>query len=135
MIQRIQSLYLIIAVLLIGGVFFTPLFDRLLEDPAGWILSAFVAATAFSAILSIWVIALFANRPAQIKWLAKTMIFQIIAIATGIAVFFTLGNIGSNLIGEASAVAMLGIALVLQYLARQAIIKDEKLVKSIDRIR
>jgi hypothetical protein len=134
-IQRIQSLYLIIAVLLIGGVFFTPLFDRLLEDPAAWILSAFVAATAFSAVISIWVITLFANRPAQIKWLAKVMIFQIIAIAMAVAVFFTLGNIGSNLIGEASAVAMLTLALVLQYLARQAIIKDEKLVKSIDRIR
>jgi hypothetical protein len=134
-IQRIQTLYLAIAVLLIAGVYFTPLFDRLLEDPAGWILSAFAAATGFSILLSIWVIILFKNRPSQVKWLAKTMIFQIIAIATGVAVFFTLGNIGSNLLGEALGVAMLTLALAMQFIARQAIVKDEKLVKSIDRIR
>ena len=135
MIQRIQSLYLIIAVLLTLGVFLTPLSTRIFEDPAGWILSGFIAACAFAVALSLYSIFRFSDRVDQVKWINKSMIFQLIAIGVGVAVFFTLGNIGTALMGEALGVALLVIALVLQFLARKGVIADEKLVKSIDRIR
>ncbi|MCC5926923.1 MAG: DUF4293 family protein [Bacteroidetes bacterium] len=135
MIQRIQSLYLLIAALLTLATFLTPLRERLFADPAAWILSAFIAATVFSAALSLYSIFRFNNRPDQVKWINKAMIFQLIAIGVSVAVFFTLGPVGSALIGEASAVALLVVALVLQYLARRGVEADEKLVKSIDRIR
>lgn len=134
-IQRIQSLYLLIAALLTLATFLTPLRERLFADPAAWILSAFIAATVFSAALSLYSIFRFNNRPDQVKWINKAMIFQLIAIGVSVAVFFTLGPVGSALIGEASAVALLVVALVLQYLARRGVEADEKLVKSIDRIR
>lgn len=135
MIQRIQSLYLLLAALFTLGVFLTPLRYRLLEDPAAWILSAFIAAAVFSATLTVFAIFKFSDRPDQTKWINKAMIFQIIAIGVGIAVFFTLGPVGTALMGEAAGVVMLVLALILQFLARQAVIADEKLVKSIDRIR
>ncbi|KPP96414.1 MAG: protein of unknown function containing DUF4293 domain [Bacteroidetes bacterium HLUCCA01] len=135
MIQRIQSLYLLLAALLTAATFLTPLRDRLLEDPAAWILSAYVAATVFSAALTVFSILKFADRPDQARWINKAMIFQVISVGVGVAVFFTLGDIGSAQLGEALAVGLLGIALVLQFLARRAVLADEKLVKSIDRIR
>jgi hypothetical protein len=134
-IQRIQSLYLLIAALLTLGTFLTPLRDRLFADPAAWILSAFIAATVFAAALSVFSVFKFSNRPDQVKWINKAMIFQLIAIGVSVAVFFTLGPVGSALLGEAIAVALLVFALVLQLLARKGVEADEKLVKSIDRIR
>lgn len=135
MIQRIQTLYLLVAVLITGGAFFTPLFDRFLADPSAWVVSAFVTASVFSAGISIWSILLFKDRPNQTKKISRAMIFQIIAIGSAVGVFFTSGNLGSNLMGEAIGVALISLALILQYLARAAVLKDEELVKSIDRIR
>jgi hypothetical protein len=134
-IQRIQTIYLILAVVVTVAVFFTDLFQRLLEDPAAWILSGFVAAVAFSSVLTLWSIFKFANRPAQSAMVAKALTFQIIAIGFGVAVFFTLGSLSSAQLGEFVGVIFLVSAFLMQFLARIAIDKDEKLVKSIDRIR
>lgn len=135
MIQRIQSLYLLLAILLTLATFLTPLRDRLFADPAAWILSAFIAATVFASALSGYSIFRFSNRPDQVKWINKAMIFQLIAIGVSVAVFFTLGPVGTSLAGEALAVVLLVLGLVFQLLARRGVEADEKLVKSIDRIR
>lgn len=135
MIQRIQTVYLILAVLLTISVVFTALFDRLLEDPQAWILSAFIAAVVFSVGISIWSVFKFTDRPAQAATVSKAMVFQLIAMGVGVAVFFTMGPINSGDIGEFMGVGLLSVGLLFQLLARIAILKDEKLVKSMDRIR
>jgi signal transduction histidine kinase len=134
-IQRIQSAYLLLAALVTLAVYVTPLRDRIFEDPAAWIMSAFIAATVFSSALSLFSIFRFSNRPDQARWIGRAMIFQVIAIGVGVAVFFTLGEIGMVLMGEAIAVGLLVLGLVFQLLARRSVWADEKLVKSIDRIR
>jgi hypothetical protein len=133
-IQRIQTVYLIFAILLTLATLLTPLFDQLLADPAAWILSGFIAAIGFSIVLSGWGIMRFKDRTAQASTVGKAMIFQLIAFGVSVAVVFTPGAI-ENVVTFASGSALLFFALVLQLLARAAIIKDEKLVKSMDRIR
>lgn len=135
MIQRIQTVYLLLAILLTTGTFFTPLFDRLIEDPAMWIFSAYLAASVFAMGLTGWAIFKFADRPSQVATVNKAIIFQLITIGISIAVFFTIGPIGSDNLGEFFAVGMLVLAFILQILGRFSILKDEKLVKSMDRIR
>ncbi len=135
MIQRIQTVYLFLAILLTTGTFFTPLFDRLIEDPAAWIFSAYIAASVLTIGLTAWSIFRFLDRHAQVSTVNKAIIFQTITIGVGVAVFFTIGPIRIGEIGELFAVGMLFLALVLQILARASILKDEKLVKSMDRIR
>ena len=135
MIQRIQTVYLFLAILLTTGTFFTPLFDRLIEDPAAWIFSAYIAAPVLTIGLTAWSIFRFLDRHAQVSTVNKAIIFQTITIGVGVAVFFTIGPIRIGEIGELFAVGMLFLALVLQILARASILKDEKLVKSMDRIR
>lgn len=66
---------------------------------------------------------------------AKAIIFQIITIGVGVAVFFTIGSLNSASISEFVGVFLLFMGLIMQFLARLAIEKDEKLVNSIDRIR
>jgi len=133
-IQRIQTVYLILAILLTLATLLTPLFDQLLADPAAWILSGFIAAIGFSIVLSVWSILRFNDRPAQAATVGKVMIFQLIAFGISVAVVFTPGDI-DNIVSFASGSALLFIALILQVLARTAILKDEKLVQSMDRIR
>lgn len=134
MIQRIQTVYLILAILLTLATLLTPLFNQLLADPAAWILSGFVAAIGFSIVLSAWSIMRFKDRPAQATTVGKAMIFQLIAFGVSVAVVFTPGAL-ENVVSYASGSALLFVALILQVLARAAIMKDEKLVQSIDRIR
>jgi ACR3 family arsenite efflux pump ArsB len=134
-IQRIQTIYLGLAVIFTTAVFFTDLFNRILEDPAAWIFSAFVAAAVFSMVLSVWSIFKYTNRPAQSAMVAKALTFQIISIGVGVAVFFTLGSFSTAQIGEFVGVFFLVIGLLMQILARHSIEKDEKLVKSTERIR
>jgi hypothetical protein len=67
---------------------------------------------------------------------AKAMIFQIITIGVGVAVFFTIGSLNYGTVSaNLSAYSLLFMGLSMQFLARMAIEKDEKLVNSIDRIR
>jgi hypothetical protein len=135
LLQRIQTLFLAIAVLLNIGFFFTPLFERVLEDPSGWFRSAIFTAVGLAAIISAISIFMYKNRTSQLRWVRNAMIFEIIAAATATGVFFTLGRIGSHLTGEATGLGLLLLALLFQLLAASGIRKDERLVRSMDRIR
>jgi hypothetical protein len=135
LIQRIQTIFLTLALLLNIAFFFTPLFERVLEDPSGWFRSAILTAIGLAAILSAASIFMFKNRIRQMRWVKNAMIFQILASGTGVGVFFTLGRIGTHLTGEAAGLAFLILAVLFQLLANASIKKDERLVKSIDRIR
>lgn len=134
-IQRIQTVYLVLSVLLLAGVFFTELFDRVLADPQGWIMSGFVAAIAFSASFSGWAVTQYRNRPKQASATFKAVLFTLIGLGAGVAVFFTMGPINSTHFGELLGVVLLTLAALFQMLARRSILKDEELVKSVDRLR
>lgn len=104
-------------------------------DPSGWLSNGLIAALLFSMVLSLYAIFLFRNRPNQMRWVKRAMLFQVIALGMNIGIFFTVGRIGMNLMTEALSVGLLMLAFILQYLALHFIDKDEKLVQSMDRIR
>jgi len=134
-IQRIQSLYLIMAIVVNGLFFFTPLFYRALADPAAWISSGLFSALFLSAAVSLYSLFRFRNRPLQIRWIHRAMIFQVLGVGFGSGVLFTLGSLGRY---EWRGILSLGLLLlvwIMQVLAVRAIDRDEKLVKSMDRIR
>ncbi len=134
-IQRIQTVFLLLVLPVNIGFYFTPMFSHAMQDPSGWLSNGLIAALLFSMALSVYAVFLFRNRPNQMRWLKRAMLFQLIAIGMNIGIFFTVGRIGMNLLTEVFSVGLLVLALVFQYLALHYIDKDEKLVKSIDRIR
>lgn len=135
MIQRIQTIFLLL-VLPVNALFvFTPMFPHAMQDPGGWLSNGLIAALAFSLLLSAYSIFLFRNRLNQIRWVARAMLFQVIAIGMVGGIFFTVGRIGMNLLSEAFSAGLLILGLLFQYLALYFIRKDEQLVKSMDRIR
>jgi len=136
MIQRIQSVYLLIAALLAGVL---PLILSLWTNNDGleifaknelWISIAFFA----SAALALIAIFLFKNRQNQFVLNRLNMILNLFLLG-----FFVYRSL--NLSGEVSTsekgIGMLipVFSIVFLVLANRAIQKDENLVKSVDRLR
>ncbi|AXI99983.1 protein of unknown function (DUF4293) [Cyclonatronum proteinivorum] len=135
MIQRIQTVYLALAILLNILFFFTPLYNEARFDPSGWLLPFLTAATAFAALISLYSIFLYKKRERQIQVVSYACLFQVIAMGSAGGVFMSMGRLGYDMVPELLGVIMLLVALTLQFLAIKGIKKDSALIRSIDRIR
>lgn len=135
MIQRIQSVFLLLAAILNGSVFFNALYSHAMDDPQAWIGIGFAVTLVLAALAPIGCIAFYKNRENQVKWVTRSLILQLIALGYGIGIFISLGGFGTFLWDEAVGLAMLVIALLSQIYARKKIKDDIELVKSMDRIR
>lgn len=137
MIQRIQTIYLLLAFVITGVLpYFIPLWT--LSDGKEYLFmhsQAYVVAFSLSTTLSIISIISFKKRQNQFVINRLNMILNLILL--GLFVYRSL-----NLSGETLAVSEKGIgmflpivAIVLLVFANKAIKKDEDLVKSVDRLR
>ena len=139
MIQRVQSVYLILTTIVSAVLFLIPVFADPIADPARnfliqdnallLILNILIGGMAFISIF------LFKNRKLQIKAcrLCLMLIFALIAL-----LFFTSDTISNTLNHKVSfkAGAYLPlIQIVLVFLAQRGIAKDEEFVRSADRLR
>jgi len=154
MIQRIQTVYLLIAEILIGALFFVPFAEIAGKegsiyrfDIKGIYLEGvqkseiiysslpLVLLWAVSLILILITIFLYKNRILQMK-ISTINIF--ILLGLGGLIFYYVWSGAKLLMGVYSLTIYLVfpvIAAILIYLAIRAISKDEELVRSIDRIR
>lgn len=135
MLQRPQTIFLLLSALSSLAVYFTPVYDKAMQDPQLWIVYGLAIGLAIPIILSIFSIFKYSDRKNQIKWIKVAMLFQLAGIGFAVGVLFSLGGIGTYLWDEAlgSGLALLG--LFFQGLAIRFIKKDLELVRSIDRIR
>lgn len=154
MIQRIQTVYLLIAEILIGALFFVPFAEIAGKegsiyrfDIKGIYLEGvqkseiiysslpLVLLWAVSLILILITIFLYKNRILQMR-ISTINIF--ILLGLGGLIFYYVWSGAKLLMGVYSLTIYLVfpvIAAILIYLANRAISKDELLVRSIDRIR
>jgi hypothetical protein len=137
MIQRIQTIYLLLTFVITGVLpYFIPLWT--MSDGKQYLFmhsQAYVVAFGLSTTLSIISIILFKKRQNQFVINRLNIILNLILL--GLFVYRSL-----NLSGETIDVSEKGIgmflpivAIVLLVLANKAIKKDEDLVKSVDRLR
>ncbi|MFS4448284.1 DUF4293 domain-containing protein [Maribacter sp. 2307UL18-2] len=136
MIQRIQSVYLLLVALFTGvGPFMAYLW---LDTQGGefyaqnelWISIAFYAA----AVLALVTIFLFKNRQNQFVMNRLNMILQLFLL--GFFVYRSLNLSGETLVSEKGIGMLIPVfSIVFLVLANRAIKKDEDLVKSVDRLR
>ena len=154
MIQRIQTVYLLIAEILIGALFFVPFAEIAgkegsiyRSDIKGIYLEGvqkseiiysslpLVLLWAVSLILILVTILLYKNRILQMR-ISTINIF--ILLGLGGLIYYYVWSGAKLLMGVYSLTIYLVfpvIAAILIYLAIRAISKDELLVRSIDRIR
>jgi len=147
MIQRIQSLYLLISVILVAFLMVLP-FGEILADGLIYQFSiqgvlldnvinksgvALAVLVGISIVLHCYAILNFKNRTRQIK-VVVVSILGLLAVV-GMFYYFTYFSFnGSKVSFKMGAVFPL-VAIILDYLAIRAIGKDEALIRSIDRIR
>lgn len=137
MIQRIQTIYLLLTFLITGVLlFFIPLWT-LNTGKAFYFMQdqVYTVLLGLSTMLTVFSIISYKKRQNQFVMGRLNIILNLILL--GLFVYRSL-----NLSGEAVAVSEKGIgmflpivAIVLLVLANKAIKKDEDLVKSVDRLR
>ena len=113
MIQRLQSVYMLLAAIALAVCF---VFDEDMR-PSG--------LTLCLAVVSFFNIFLYKNRVRQARVCLGVMLAGI--------VYYIFLAIRQPLLGWYSALPM--VAVLLLFMARKRIVKDEKLVRSLDRIR
>lgn len=147
MIQRIQTIYLLIAAILMAVTAFSPilslnegmtLFSYGIKQANEVIKPTWgiVSMAGLSALLSFITIFMFKNRKKQAKMVlisALIVVFYFVTAVVYLASYLNKFTEGINTVMYGIIFPI--IALVLLLLAFKGINKDEKLVRSLDRIR
>ena len=144
MIQRIQSIYLLIATVLSGGLIFplnlwiteqgTEFFalDSLSSD--NLVLASVFVLFMASSLLTL--ITIFQFKKRQLQFVLGRLTILINFILVGILVYFAQNLSGEMQVSEKGIGLLIPIfTIVFVALANKAIKKDEELVKSVDRLR
>ena len=136
MIQRIQTVYLLV-VILISGIL--PFWVNLWSDASGNEIFAkneiFISIAFYaSSVLALIAMVLFKKRKNQFVMNRLNLIFNLFLL--GFFVYRSLNLSGETMVSE-KGIGMLipVISIVFLVLANRAIKKDEDLIKSVDRLR
>lgn len=147
MIQRIQTIFILVAGLLTGSLYVQKFADIIVNDELH-IFNAFgilknqelisngLPITLFIGIITLLhfvAIFLFKKRILQMRILGFTMILLLGLF--GMFFYFTYASFEEVKVAFKVAVALPVVCVILDWLAIRAIGKDEALVRSLDRIR
>lgn len=150
MIQRIQTVYILVATILATLMLFLP-WVTYYSDATSLVFSVFgddstatksanmLVSIAVSIVLTAVSLFMYSNRKKQMKLVRFAMIFNVLTfINFGVLHYINIDSITAE--GELSmsygiAPALVLVNLVLLWLANKAIKKDDDLVKSVDRLR
>lgn len=136
MIQRIQTLYIVIAVLFIisARIWFPVVLNEngiTIMDVNEPLVIGLMAVAALAALLALFN---YKNRPRQIILNRSSMLLQIILL--GVFAYRSLTLSGEIQFSEKGiGVIFPIISIVFLWMANKAIKRDEDLVKSVDRLR
>ncbi len=136
MIQRIQTIYLLLAAATSGGLIF--LVSLWVDGEGNEVVAmdenVYFGAFVASAIISIVAIFLYKNR--QLQTVINRLNLMLNLILLGVFVYRALTMSGATAVAEKGIGMFIPIlSIVLIVLANKAIRKDEQLVKSADRLR
>lgn len=141
MIQRIQTVWLLLAVVCGFGMTKIPLFSATLPDTTTRELIATESLLLFAIVIVIAALALvtiflFKNRPLQLKLTIFGIIASIGVIALEVYEIGQFKVANAIISGTYQWGGLLPIfMLIFFFLAARGIYKDQKLVKSLDRLR
>ncbi|WP_297087788.1 DUF4293 domain-containing protein [uncultured Draconibacterium sp.] len=147
MIQRIQTLFILVAGMLIGSLYVQKFADIIVNDELH-IFNAFgifkdeellhsglplMILIGIIAVLHLVALFLFKKRILQIRIIGFSMLLML--GLSGLFFYFTYASFEEAKVAFKVAVALPVVAIILDWLAIRAIGKDEALVRSLDRIR
>lgn len=149
MIQRIQTLYLLVVAALMAVTLFAPLawfgmegqqltlYAFALKSSAGEIVRPPIwtgLLLALSCVLPLVVIFLYKRRMLQLRLCVVEMVL-LVGCVIMLAVAYFWGHADTEFQGMKPAIILPIISLIFAFLAAKAIFRDELLVRSLNRIR
>lgn len=136
MIQRIQTLYLIISALIIAGLY---VWFPLIQDSEGVTVIDKSEPLVFVLIfvsLALAIISILSFKKRQLQFVLNRLNIISNFVLLGVFVYRSLKVSGETLVSEKGIGVLLPIiSIVFLVLANKAIKRDEDLVKSVDRLR
>ena len=136
MLQRIQTVYLLISALIIGGLYF---WFPIIKSESGLIIISnnepMVVGLIFGSIL-LTLLSIFNFKKRQLQFVINRLSIILNFLLLGVFVYRSLTLSGETLVSEKGIGVLLPIiSIVFLVMANKAIKKDEDLVKSVDRLR
>jgi len=145
MIQRLQSIFLLLSGASLGGTFALPYADSATPIPETLFADQFytnsdntalMVLIGLAALLAVAAIFVYSNRKLQRQLSWGSIALTVGAIAFGVYYFMSQGAaMGSVVVDEEPGAILPIAAIVFDFLAIRYINKDEKLVRSADRLR
>ncbi len=147
MIQRIQTVFLFLAALAFIALFQFPFAvsdvasKGFLQDKVFNIFDnpILIALAGLGGLIALIAIFLFKNRPLQVRLTYLTIITGILLIVAAVVLFLNESNsqqiIDKGQISDSIGLYMPVLGLIFGFLAARFIKKDEKVVRSADRLR
>jgi hypothetical protein len=142
MIQRVQSIYLLVAALVMVPLYFLdPMWSSTAATELAWFTPVAAGLAGLVAVGATATVFLFANRERQRTLVLGVQMLDVallVAVCAGLYLTDTMSlttPVGGIKTGLAFMIFLPVLAYVLLYLARRAIKKDIELVKSMDRLR
>ena len=136
MLQRIQTVYMLIAILLLGAMY---LWFPTVTDAAGNLVierdePLVLGLMIGSALLTLF--SIFSYRKRQLQFVLNRLSIILNFVLLGVFVYRSLSVSGETLVSEKGIGGLIPIiSIVFLVLANKAIKRDEDLVKSVDRLR
>ena len=137
MLQRIQTIYLLIAMIISGGLIFVFNLWTNTENVAIFAKDELLYLAMFlgSAVLAMISIFVFKNRQLQFVLGRLNIILNFILLGLFVYRSLSLSGGTSDVSEKGIGIALPVFSIVFLVLANKAIKKDEDLVKSVDRLR
>ena len=136
MLQRIQTIYLVISALIMGGLY---LWFPLVQDNAGVLIIERSEPLVFGLIfvsIVLAIISILSFKKRQLQFVLNRLNIISNFVLLGVFVYRSLTLSGETLVSEKGIGVLLPIiSIVFLVMANKAIKKDEDLVKSVDRLR
>ena len=136
MIQRIQTIYLLISALIMGALY---LWFPVITDTDGNVIldrSELVILIPIFLSIALAIISIFNFKKRQMQFVLNRLNILLSFVLLGVFVYRSLTLSGETLVSEKGIGILLPIiSIVFLVLANKAIKKDEDLVKAVDRLR
>ncbi|MFT5103418.1 MAG: hypothetical protein ACI86C_001071 [Candidatus Latescibacterota bacterium] len=136
MLQRIQTIYIIISVLLIGALY---MWFPVVADTEGKAVVSKDELVIFIPVflsIALAIISILSFKKRQLQFVLNRLNIILNFVLLGVFVYRSLTLSGETLVSEKGIGVLLPIiSIVFLVMANKAIKKDEDLVKSVDRLR
>ncbi len=147
MIQRVQTVHLLISIILLSSLFWLPLAEisvgevlytlsiKGISGSEGVVFQGLPLLLFLTLLILLHLIVIFLYRKRILQ--IRLLVFTIVAMLgfSGILVWFAYAGFKGATVGFKIPIAIPWVAIILDYLAIRNIGKDEALIRSIDRLR